>query len=126
MAKGSKKKEAKKESKKENKVKGEESQGRPEEEPGEIAVKDVITQMMITLTSLGYQKLGLPEEANKKYKDLGQARFAIDSLSALIKVAESKTNDEELQAFRNALASLQLKFVSESKTKGQMESPNTA
>ncbi|HEY4686680.1 MAG TPA: DUF1844 domain-containing protein [Candidatus Subteraquimicrobiales bacterium] len=105
----------KKGAKKETQAQEKELRERLEKELEKVTVKDVVAQMMISLSSLGYQKLGLPEEANKKYKDLDQAALAIDSLSALIKVTEERISPQEIATFKSTLANLQLKFVSESK-----------
>ena len=85
------------------------------EQMEKITVKDVVMQMMTSLSSLGYQKLGLPEEQNKKYLDLKQAKLAIDALAALVSACEKNLSHEEYIAYKNTLSNLQIAYVSKSK-----------
>ena len=89
----------------------EELKAKIEEEFAKLKVEDVVVQTMFTLSSLGYQKLGLPEEQNEKLKDLNQAKLAIDALDALVKIAEGSLGSDEISAFKNTLANLQLSYV---------------
>lgn len=95
-----------------------------EEQLERVTVAQMVQQMMITLASIGYQKMGLPEEVNLKYRDLDQARLAVDSLDGLVKAAGGKLPDEQVDPFRGTLANLKLNYVSISaKVKG--ETPET-
>ncbi len=85
-----------------------------EEQLERVTVAQMVQQMMMTLASVGYQKMGLPEEVNLKYRDLDQARLAVDSLDALLKAAAGKMADEQLEPFRGTLANLKLNYVSSS------------
>lgn len=85
------------------------------EQMEKITVKDVVMQMMTSLSSLGYQKLGLPEEQNKKYLDLKQAKLAIDALAALVNACEKNLSHEEYIAYKNTLSNLQIAYVGKSK-----------
>ncbi len=82
-----------------------------EEQLEKITVQDMVGQMMISLASVGYQKLGLPESVNLKYRDFAQASLAIDSLQALIRAAEGRMEESKLAPFRGTLANLQMNFV---------------
>jgi hypothetical protein len=84
------------------------------EQMEKITVKDIVIQMMTNLSSLGYQKLGLPEEQNKKYFDLKQAKLAIDALGALISACEKNLSHEEYMAYKNTLSNLQIAYASKS------------
>ncbi len=84
------------------------------EQMEKITVKDIVIQMMTSLSSLGYQKLGLPEEQNKKYFDLKQAKLAIDALAALISACEKNLSHEEYMAYKNTLSNLQITYASKS------------
>lgn len=84
------------------------------EQMEKITVKDVVMQMMTSLSSLGYQKLGLPEEQNKKYLDLKQAKLAIDALAALVSACEKNLSHEEYIAYKNTLSNLQIAYASKS------------
>ncbi len=98
-----------------------------EEQLERVTVAQMVQQMMVTLASIGYQKMGLPEEVNLKFRDLSQARLAIDSLDALLGAASGKMPAEQLEPFRGTLSNLKLNYVSvssklKSKPKGE---PNT-
>jgi hypothetical protein len=67
--------------------------------------------MLNQLASIGYLKMGYPESANLKHRDLDQSKLAIDSLEALIKGAEGKIAEESLNPFRGTLANLQMNYV---------------
>jgi hypothetical protein len=82
-----------------------------EEQMEKITVKDVVSQMMASLASLAYQKLGLPESVNLKYRDFAQARMAIDALKGLLSSLEGKLEEGELSPFRGTLANLQMNYV---------------
>lgn len=99
---------------KEEKKKEEEFLKKLKEQMEKITVKDVVMQMMTSLSSLGYQKLGLPEEQNKKYFDLKQAKLAIDALAALVSACEKNLSHEEYMAYKNTLSNLQITYASKS------------
>ncbi len=82
-----------------------------EEQMEKITVRDVVFQMMASLASLAYQKLGLPENVNLKYRDFAQARMAIDGLKGLLTSLEGKLEEGELSPFRGTLANLQMNYV---------------
>lgn len=84
------------------------------EELEKLTVKDIVFQMMVSLSSLGYEKLGLPKETNAAKKDIAQAKLAIDCLSALIEACEKSLKPEELSNYKAAAANLKLSFVKES------------
>lgn len=79
-----------------------------------VTVADMVEQMMLTLASIGYQKMGFPE-VNAKFRDMEQARLAIDALAALLGVLEGRAEPEALQPFQNTLANMRLNFVQASK-----------
>lgn len=89
----------------------EEIMARLREELDKLTIKDIVIQMMSTLSSLGYQKLGLPESTNEKYKDLNQARLAIDSLAGLVSACEKNLPADDFRAFKSTLAHLQITYV---------------
>lgn len=99
------------EARKERELSEEELRKTIEEQLEKITVKDVVIQMMLSLSSMGYQRLGFPESVNLKYRDLDQARLAIDALQGLLKAAEGKVPESELAPYRSTLANLQMNFV---------------
>ncbi|MDD3719231.1 MAG: DUF1844 domain-containing protein [Actinomycetota bacterium] len=82
-----------------------------EESLERLTVKDMVLTMMNQLASVGYMKMGLPENVNLKYRDFDQAGLAIDALEAMIKGAENRMPEDLLRPFRSTLANLQLNFV---------------
>jgi hypothetical protein len=92
----------------------EELRKRIEEVMEKITVADIVLDMMISLSSLAYQRMGIPEEVNQKYKDMDQARMAIDCLDALAKTLEGRVEAEQLEPLKGAIANLKLNFAKES------------
>ncbi len=84
-----------------------------QDEIEKLKVKDIILQMMTSLTSFGYQRLGLPKELNAGKKDLDQAKMAIDALSALFEVVKDDLDDQEKNAFETTVANLRMSFVAQ-------------
>ena len=82
-----------------------------QEEIDRLTTKDIITQMMMSLSSLAYKKMGIPAEANNKYKDKEQAKMAVDSFDALFKVLKDELSASEAENLQSSLANLQLNFV---------------
>lgn len=82
-----------------------------QEEIDRLTTKDIITQMMMSLSSLAYKKMGIPAEANNKYKDREQAKMAVDGFDALFKVLKDELSASEAENLQSSLANLQLNFV---------------
>jgi hypothetical protein len=119
MAKESVKKDVKKEKGKakesvtdeEAKKKEEEMLKQLQEEIDRLTTKDIISQMMMSLSSLAYKKMGIPSGVNDKYKDKQQAKMAVDGFDALLKVISEDLNAQELENLQSSLSNLQLNFV---------------
>ena len=82
-----------------------------QEEIDKLTTKDILTQMMMSLSSLAYKKMGLPVGINDKYKDKQQAKLAIDGFDALLKVIIDEVNAEERENLKASLSNLQINFV---------------
>lgn len=82
-----------------------------QEEIDKLTTKDIITQMMMSLSSLAYKKMGLPAGVNDKYKDRQQAKLAVDGFDALFKVVIDEVSAEERENLKSSLSNLQLNFV---------------
>jgi hypothetical protein len=80
------------------------------EELKKLHVADIAHDMMLSLVSLGYQKLGLTAET-RELRDLDDARLAIDLLRATLEVLEKVRSTAEIEAFRSTLATMQLNYV---------------
>jgi hypothetical protein len=75
----------------------------------QLHVVDLVRDMMVTLVTVGYEKLGLTEQT-RELRDLGDARVAIESLRRLIEVVEGES-DPEVASLRATLAQMQLNFA---------------
>ena len=74
-----------------------------------LHVIDLVRDMMVTLVTVGYEKLGLTEQT-RELRDLRDARVAIESLRRLIEVVEGE-GDPEAASLRSTLAQMQLNFA---------------
>lgn len=92
----------------------EELHKRIEEVMEKVTVADIVLDMMISLSSLAYQRMGIPHEVNEKYKDMEQARLAIDSLDALCTAIEGRVPAEQVDPLKSTLSNLKLNFAKES------------
>jgi len=80
------------------------------EELRRLKIEDVLIQTLITISSLGYRRLGLTPET-KDDRDLEQVKLAIDTMAALTPVLESVVPDELLRDFNQSVASMQLAYA---------------
>lgn len=80
------------------------------EELRRLRVEDVVIQSLITISSIGYRRLGLTEET-KDDRDLQQAKLAIDTMVALTPVLENVVPEELVRDFNQSVASLQLAYA---------------
>ena len=109
--KGAEKQEKEPVSDEEAKKKEEEMIRQLQEEIDKLTTKDIISQMMMSLSSLAYKKMGIPAGVNDKYKDRQQAKMAVDGFDALLKVISEDLNAQELENLQSSLSNLQLNFV---------------
>jgi hypothetical protein len=82
-----------------------------QEEIDKLTTKDIVIQMMMSLSSLAYKKMGLPEGTNDKFKDKAQAKLAVDCFEALLKAAENEISAQEKDNLSSSLSNLQINFV---------------
>jgi hypothetical protein len=80
------------------------------EELRRLKVEDVLIQTLITISSLGYRRLGLTPDT-KEHRDLQQAKLAIDTMSALTPVLADVVPAELIRDFNESVASLQLAYA---------------
>ena len=73
-------------------------------------VDEFLIQFMISLSTLGYVKMGLTEET-REARDLPQAQLAIDGFQALLTAIEGRIGEQEAKALAGALASMQITFA---------------
>jgi len=105
-------KEETKEAEKEEKRKREEEiEKELQEEIDKITTQDVINQIVMSLSSFAYKKMGIPVGVNDKYKDRQQAKLAVDGFDALLKVVIDEVSAEERENLKSSLSNLQINFV---------------
>ena len=80
------------------------------EELRRLRIEDVLIQTLITVSSIGYRRLGLTEDT-KDDRDLQQAKLAIDTMVALTPVLENVVPEELVRDFNQSVASLQLAYA---------------
>ena len=80
------------------------------EELRRLRIEDVLIQTLVTISSIGYRRLGLTEDT-KGDRDLQQAKLAIDTMTALTPILESVVPEELVRDFNQSVASLQLAYA---------------
>lgn len=84
---------------------------------GRTPVRDIVLQTMATMTDVAGIRLGLGPEGDA-VRDLGQARLAIETLRALLAVADAEIGTAATRPFREPLAQLQMAFAQISEAAG--------
>jgi hypothetical protein len=95
----------------EEKKKEEELLKELQDEIDKLSSKDIIIQFMMSLSSMAYKKMGLPVGTNDKYKNKEQAKLAVDSFDALLKVLNEEIPAKERENLLASLTNLQMNFV---------------
>ena len=75
-----------------------------------LRIEDVLIQTLITISSIGYRRLGLTEDTRDD-RDLQQAKLAIDAMAALTPVLESVVPEELIRDFNQSVANMQLAYA---------------
>lgn len=91
----------------------EEMRRRIEEAMEKITVADVVVDMVVSLASLAYQRMGIPREVNEKFRDMDQAKLAIDCLDAMLGVLEGTLESERFEPLRGTVDNLKLNYAKE-------------
>lgn len=86
------------------------------EEMRKLRVEDVLVQSLVTISQVGYRRLGMTPEAAED-RDLDQVRLAIESMDALTPVLERFVPDQLVSDFRASVSSLKLAYAGASSTK---------
>jgi hypothetical protein len=86
---------------------------------------DLAYEMMISLVSFGYQKLGLTGET-AELRDLDDAHYAIELLGAILKVSDREHPVSDLQDLHSTLAQMQLGYVQALELQGGRPEPPAA
>jgi hypothetical protein len=75
-----------------------------------LRVEDVLIQTLVTVSSIGYRRLGLTEDTEED-RDLEQSRLAIETMNAITPVLERFVPEELVRDFRSSVANLQLAYA---------------
>ncbi|MCY4088206.1 MAG: hypothetical protein OXG37_15305 [Actinomycetia bacterium] len=86
------------------------------EEMRKLRVEDVLVQSLLTISQVGYRRLGMTPETTED-RDLDQVRLAIESMDALTPVLERFVPDQLVSDFRASVSSLKLAYAGASSTK---------
>lgn len=76
----------------------------------ELRLLDVARDMMLTLVTVGYQKLGLTDET-RELRDLEEAHLAIELLRGILGAVEGVAGADEMETYRATLAQMQLNYA---------------
>jgi len=76
----------------------------------DLKVEDVLIQTLVTVSSIGYRRLGLTEDTEGD-RDLEQARLAIETMNAITPVLERFVPEQLVRDFRQSVANLQLAYA---------------
>ena len=80
------------------------------EEFRRLRVEDLLIQTLVTVSSIGYRRLGLSDETRPD-RDLAQARLAIETMRALTPVLDKFVPAELIRDFNQSVANLQLAYA---------------
>jgi hypothetical protein len=80
------------------------------EELRKLKVEDVLIQMLVTISSIGYRRLGLTDDTRED-RDLRQVELTIETMKALTPVLSRFVGSELVGSFEEQIASLQLAYA---------------
>jgi hypothetical protein len=80
------------------------------EELTRLRVEDVLIQTIVTVSAVGYRRLGVTPDT-KDNRDLDQARLAIETMRTLTPLLEQVVPAELVRDFNSSVASLQLAYA---------------
>ena len=80
------------------------------EELRKLKVEDVIIQTLVTISSIGYRRLGLTEETRDE-RDLRQVELTIETMKALTPVLHAFVPADLVGSFDEQIANLQLAYA---------------
>jgi hypothetical protein len=80
------------------------------EEIRKLRVEDVLVQTLITVSSIGYRRLGATPETRAE-RDLEQTRLAIETMQTLTPLLEEAVPEQLTRDLSASVASLQLAYA---------------
>lgn len=88
------------------------------EELRNLRVEDVLVNTLLTISSIGYRRLGLTADTRED-RDLEQTRLAIETMRALAPVLEQVVPSELVADFSSSVANLQLAYAKAATEEGR-------
>ena len=95
------------------------------EELRNLRVEDVLVNTLLTISSIGYRRLGLTDDTRED-RDLEQARLATETMQALTPVLEQVVPAELVADFTSSVANLQLAYARAAAEEGPSSRPDDA
>lgn len=83
---------------------------RLQEEMRRITVSDYLAHLLVSLSSMAFQRLGLTPDTVAD-RDLPQSRMAIDAFEALVEVLSTGLAEQEASLYRSTLHQMRMAFV---------------
>ena len=75
-----------------------------------LKVEDVLVNTVLTVSSIGYRRLGVTDESRGE-RDLAQTRLAIETMRALTPVLTKFVPEELVRDLNSSVANLQLAYA---------------
>ena len=94
------------------------------EELRKLKVEDVLVNTLLTVSSIGYRRLGLTAETRAD-RDLDESRLAIETMRALTPVLERFLPAELVRDFNQSVANLQLAYAKATSEAGEPSASET-
>jgi hypothetical protein len=85
-----------------------------------LKVEDVLLNALMTVSSIGYRRLGATPETRDD-RDLEQTRLAIETMQALVPVLERFLPGDLVRDFSASVANLQLAYAKAASERGPAE-----
>ena len=86
-----------------------------QEQMAKTPVKDFVSQFMMTLSSLAWQRMGVYQDPASETIDFDQAKLAIDCYAALAEKIGDSLDEETRQAIDGVLSSLRMTYIEKNK-----------
>jgi len=87
-----------------------------------LKIEDVLMNALMTVSSIGYRRLGLTEETRDD-RDLAQTQLAIETMRALTPVLGKFVPDELVRDFNSSVANLQLAYAKAASEESSEKAP---
>ncbi len=83
---------------------------RLQEEMRKITVSDYLAHLLVSLSSMAFQRLGLTPDTLVD-RDLSQSRMAIDAFEALVKVLSTGLSEQDAAMYRSTVHQMRMAYL---------------